>query len=371
MKKVFIIFNVVLILFFVSCSADSAIASFSEESITIEEKEVFINETGNSAIDAAIPFKSESELEALGLLKDYMKVQKRSVLKSRVKIYGPLHDQRIVRGRPLAVTVLSYNPHLEAPIILHYGFKNNGETEKSIEVKPSPYGNLTTFIDLPLNAEGIYCKVVAGGEAGSRVVLDNDGKLYSAKAFDSITSLSVNGENILVNYSGPIAGEGITLHYGWNDWNAVAEKEMMRGFSSIKYSHPGGYYYVKLTAPKWGHYLDFVVKNHNEWDNNNRNDWHYSLKPFVDHRVMDSSDGEKSVVITYTNGDLNPVYAHYGFDGWNNVQTLEMSQHSYDASWSTLIKVSEDISSLDLAFRDDSGKWDNNWGMNWSFDLSF
>lgn len=78
------------------------------------------------------------------------------------------------------------------------------------------------------------------------------------------------------------------------------------------------------------------------------------------------SKGDKTV-ITY-NGVLSKkgaekVYLHYGFDGWNNVSTVAMSE-AQNGIFTAKVKV-EGNREINFCFKDNANNWDNNYGANW------
>ncbi len=62
------------------------------------------------------------------------------------------------------------------------------------------------------------------------------------------------------------------------------------------------------------------------------------------------------------------VYLHYGFDGWNNVNTIQMNK-SPERTFSTEIKVNGK-NELNFCFKDSANNWDNNNGSDWTVGIS-
>lgn len=63
------------------------------------------------------------------------------------------------------------------------------------------------------------------------------------------------------------------------------------------------------------------------------------------------------------------VYLHMGYglsNIWNNVQTVRMSHTGY--GWEKSVSVT-DTSRLNICFKDSANNWDNNNGVNWSFEI--
>ena len=61
------------------------------------------------------------------------------------------------------------------------------------------------------------------------------------------------------------------------------------------------------------------------------------------------------------------VYLHYGFghaDAWDDIRELRMEKT--DRGYAKRFEVNNS-NRLNFCFRDSSGNWDNNKGVNWSF----
>lgn len=57
------------------------------------------------------------------------------------------------------------------------------------------------------------------------------------------------------------------------------------------------------------------------------------------------------------------VYLHFGYDGWNNTETVPMKK-DIRGNFNTEIKVNGQ-NEINFCFKDSSDNWDNNNGMNW------
>ncbi|MGB3982978.1 MAG: carbohydrate-binding protein [Bacillota bacterium] len=65
------------------------------------------------------------------------------------------------------------------------------------------------------------------------------------------------------------------------------------------------------------------------------------------------------------------IFAHVGYGpvDWMDVQDIPMTKEP-DGTWTVNIEMAEDqISPLNVCFRDSAYNWDNNYGNNWSFQL--
>lgn len=61
------------------------------------------------------------------------------------------------------------------------------------------------------------------------------------------------------------------------------------------------------------------------------------------------------------------VFIHYGTDGWNNVNEIEML--NTPSGFEAKINVPSDISKFNFTFRDENSNWDNNDNNNFEFDV--
>lgn len=82
------------------------------------------------------------------------------------------------------------------------------------------------------------------------------------------------------------------------------------------------------------------------------------------------SKGEKTSVIysgLLSKKGADKVYLHYGFDGWNNVNTIAMSE-AQNGVYTAKLKVDGDRE-INFCFKDDANNWDNNYGINWKTEI--
>jgi hypothetical protein len=57
------------------------------------------------------------------------------------------------------------------------------------------------------------------------------------------------------------------------------------------------------------------------------------------------------------------LYLHYGFDGWNDAETVLMSKTNHN-TYATNVRVNGDRE-LNFCFKDGANNWDNNNGADW------
>lgn len=62
------------------------------------------------------------------------------------------------------------------------------------------------------------------------------------------------------------------------------------------------------------------------------------------------------------------LYLHYGFDGWNNAETVPMRK-THHGNYSAHIKV-DGRNELNFCFKDNANNWDNNSGANWKVGIN-
>ena len=188
------------------------------------------------------------------------------------------------------------------------------------------------------------------------------------KVFDSIASLRISGGRLTVNYSGKSLANGNYLHFGWNNWANVQDAGMtVVNIMRAQYAQPANYSYVTLDIPSWANYIDFVICGNGIWDNNNSQDWHYSIRPLIDAQVTSFWNGKKQVTVYYY-GSLNPVTVHSGIDGWKNVQDKALYM-TYDNEWRVDLEVATNSKILNAAFRDNNNNWQNNFNSNWNINI--
>ncbi len=327
-----------------------------------------IVETGEPAIDTSAHFLPADELAQFDLIDEGgLSTVSRNVQSSdgvSIFVYGPLHDRRAVRGKQVGVSfarMWGANPGETFTVL--YGFYGQ-RTDRSASLIQGTYGNFYIFLDVPQDAQGFYFKIVS-----SLGTIYSDAALpYSLKVYDAIASVSLAGGQLTVNYSGDAIGYHETLHYGYNNWQAVSDMPMYSySYTVPKYVQPGGYASATITIPAWANYIDFAVNGNGIWDNNGGGDWHFSLKPLVTAQVVSIESANKRVSIYYSNGGLNPPTAHYGYDNWQGIGESTLSA-TYGGQWVTTVVVPATAKTLNTVFRNGS-VWENNFNMNWNLEI--
>ncbi|MDR0994029.1 MAG: alpha amylase C-terminal domain-containing protein [Verrucomicrobiota bacterium] len=123
------------------------------------------------------------------------------------------------------------------------------------------------------------------------------------------------------------------------------------------------------------------------WDNNDGLNWNTPVKlcgglPAVALTEPAAPSGcgtEVKISYEVNSGPLyasyeNAVYIQLGRNGWNDIQTLTMT-NSFSDTWETSFSIPEDTWSLTFCFHDGNTNssariWDNNGGKNWSVPVS-
>lgn len=283
-------------------------------------------------------------------------------------VKGPLADAQLVRGKEVGISFLAWSPSGSpsyTTATLHYGFKKDSlDNEKNLA--KTGYGNYVTYVTIPSDAEGFYYEITRD----DGVTNNNNGTPFVSTVQDRAVSVDItyNGK-LEIKYAGPATGDNTKIHFGWNNWNDISETTM-GGFDAwvAKYGTYFNYKIITLDIPSWANYSDFVFVNDNQWDNNNNNDWHFGLKPFIKTTVV-SKASTKTVEIEIKNSSLDPLFIHFGTDGWNNIDDAELTWQSYSSAWNTELELPLDATELNVCFHDNNGNWINNNGLNWNIDI--
>jgi hypothetical protein len=67
------------------------------------------------------------------------------------------------------------------------------------------------------------------------------------------------------------------------------------------------------------------------------------------------------------NSGADSIYLHFGSDGWNNPNTVQM-QRMNDGMFGAEIQASANHE-INFCFKDSANNWDNNSGWNWKADI--
>lgn len=67
------------------------------------------------------------------------------------------------------------------------------------------------------------------------------------------------------------------------------------------------------------------------------------------------------------NSGASDVYVHYGYDGWNNANTIHMGRNQ-NGAFTAQIPANANHE-VNFCFKDAGNNWDNNSGWNWKIDV--
>jgi hypothetical protein len=82
---------------------------------------------------------------------------------------------------------------------------------------------------------------------------------------------------------------------------------------------------------------------------------------------------QKHVIITYKTGPLArgaaALTVRWSYDNWTSATDTPLTRE-HDGSWRATVTVPDSISTLTMAFFNQSGIWDNNTGRNYTLSVA-
>ncbi|MEQ8819123.1 MAG: carbohydrate-binding protein [Sumerlaeia bacterium] len=194
--------------------------------------------------------------------------------------------------------------------------------------------------------------------------------LAAGRAFAGATAdpnPAVSGGAVVITYDAngtALSGAStVTMHYGWDNWLVVNDTAMT--------SQGGGLWQVELAVPNGPSSLDFVFNDGaGTWDNNGGANWHVDVVagPQVELIPAEPLAGQHlAVIYDAAQGPLagsGSMWLHWGRNGWNGTTQTPMERYS-GTEWVANITLPEGTSTLDFAFTNGNGGWDNNGGGDW------
>ncbi len=80
----------------------------------------------------------------------------------------------------------------------------------------------------------------------------------------------------------------------------------------------------------------------------------------------------KALTIYYhgTLDNQSHVDLHWGYNGWNSVQDVQMVKRSSDGFWQATVSVPTNATAVNMAFNNDNGTWDNNGGSDYAITIA-
>ncbi|MFH0880113.1 MAG: hypothetical protein V2A34_10410, partial [Lentisphaerota bacterium] len=156
------------------------------------------------------------------------------------------------------------------------------------------------------------------------------------------------------------------------------------GFSSYGMTHQGGgtsvYTVAQASIPDNAPLAEVYFQNGATIDNNSGVNWSTTI------RNCDSPVGPSSAAFSnapacepvtasyYPNAGAlqaaTQVYAHVGYNGWNEVYAGQVMTKVSNNLWRISITPAQGAGQLDLVFNDGGSIWDNNGGVDWHFTLN-
>ncbi|AJG97367.1 alpha-amylase [Clostridium beijerinckii] len=213
--------------------------------------------------------------------------------------------------------------------------------------------------------------------ANSVIVLYNDGSIptppvpstyapHPGYKVDYDSSTLLQGNSFTLYYSGSLANSSsVKLHWGYNSFLNPSDVTMTKGSD--------GFWAANIKIPSSATKLDFDFTNGSNWDNNSSKDWHLQVSSSsVPVQVNPAPTASKTTTIYY-NGNLaansTSVILHWGYNDFTNPTDVTMTKQS-DGRWSATITIPSGAYSLNMAFKNDSGTWDNNSSVNYNYSVS-
>lgn len=180
---------------------------------------------------------------------------------------------------------------------------------------------------------------------------------------DYDSSNLVSGNNFTIYYNGNLANSSnVSLHWGVNGWSN------MQNLAMVKDSN--GFWEATIAIPASSNTLNFCFTNGSSWDNNNNNNWTlntWSSVPKV--QVTPAPEACKQISVYY-NGSLassaSNITLHWGCNGFTSPQDINMVKQA-DGRWLANITLPSGCYNVNMAFKDQSGTWDNNNSNNYNF----
>ncbi|WP_270563089.1 carbohydrate-binding protein [Clostridium beijerinckii] len=214
--------------------------------------------------------------------------------------------------------------------------------------------------------------------ANSVIVLYNDGSIptpppvpstyapHSGYKVDYDSSTLLQGNSFTLYYSGSLANSSsIKLHWGYNGFLNPSDVTMTKGSD--------GFWAATIKIPSSATKLDFDFTNGSNWDNNSSKDWHLQVSSSsVPVQVNPAPTASKTTTVYYT-GNLatnsTSVILHWGYNEFTNPTDVAMTKQS-DGRWAATITIPSGAYALNMAFKNDSGTWDNNSSANYNYSVS-
>lgn len=197
---------------------------------------------------------------------------------------------------------------------------------------------------------------------------------HTGYAVDYNSAQLYQGKALTIYYHGSLDGSShVYLHWGENGWQNVAPDKAM-----VK--RADGFWQTTISVPIDATGLNFCFNDGTNWDNNGGGNWNTSIGAATTYPALATPvlsfpyvpvQGQ-SVTITYNGslaGGATRMTLHWGYNNWTSPADVAMVKQS-DGSWQATIFVPASASSLNTAYYNQSGTWDNNGGSNYNLSVS-
>lgn len=198
---------------------------------------------------------------------------------------------------------------------------------------------------------------------------------HTGYAVDYNSAQLAQGRALTIYYHGTLnASSRVYLHWGENGWqNTVAtDKPMVK--------RADGFWQTTISVPVDATSINFCFTDGTNWDNNGGGNWNTSISAGATYSALNTPvmtfpylavQGQQ-VAVTY-NGSLasgaSSLTLHWGYNGWTSPTDVAMAKQS-DGSWKATVYVPASASSINTAYYNQSGTWDNNGGNNYNLNVS-
>lgn len=192
------------------------------------------------------------------------------------------------------------------------------------------------------------------------------GPLVSGATLPTVSSSSsplTAGQTASIYYDGSLASSSssVTMHWGYNGWNAVTDTPMTK--------QANGTWKATITVPVGAQLNTAYYNQSGTWDSNNGNNYNLEIQmpSTVTTNPYPLVAGQSATVYYY--GSLAPgataIDMHWGYNGFTGVTDTAMTQQS-NGSWSATVTIPSGATELNVAFHDQNNNWDSNSGFNYN-----
>ncbi|GMA58223.1 alpha-glucosidase [Alicyclobacillus sacchari] len=168
------------------------------------------------------------------------------------------------------------------------------------------------------------------------------------------------GQQATVIYNGSLAASAssMTMHWGYNGWSGTTNTPMTK--------QSNGTWTATITVPFGAQTLNTAFYNQSStWDNNNSNNYNFSVQDVYSSPSPLVHGQTATIVYAGTLAtSASSMTMHWGYNGWSGTTNTAMTKQS-NGTWTATITVPSG-STLNTAFYNQAGTWDNNGGQNYN-----